>query len=335
MTIELSRLEALDPRHVWFHEAHDFTPWLLKNADALADVLGIDMELTAAEHPVGTFSLDLVGQDLTHGSVLMVENQLTATDHTHLGQLVTYAAGTDARTVVWMATSFREEHRQALDFLNTLGGGDVRFFAVEIGVVRIGMSQPAPLFKVVAQPNDWHAQVATATKATAQAASGKGQYYMAFWTRFLERIHTERPGWTKAHKPGPYNWLPMPSPFKGGGVSYIANFPAGGKLRYELYIDTGDADANLALFNALQAQQSDIENAYGAPLSWEDLPGKQACRIAAYGSGDVTNPDGHDTYVDWFIQAGTKLRQALEPYATLAPALPEALPGADEVGAEP
>src|SRR2546423_984150 len=111
MTVQLSRLQPLDPREVWVHEAHDFTPWLLANADALADVLGIDIELTAAEHPVGTFSLDLVGRDLTNSCVLMVENQLTATDHGHLGQLLTYAAGTGARTIVWMATSFREEHR--------------------------------------------------------------------------------------------------------------------------------------------------------------------------------------------------------------------------------
>jgi hypothetical protein len=104
MTVQLSRLRPLDPREVWVHEAHDFTPWLLANADALADVLGIDMELTAVEHPVGTFSLDLVGRDLTNSCVLMVENQLTATDHGHLGQLVTYAAGNEARTIVWMAT---------------------------------------------------------------------------------------------------------------------------------------------------------------------------------------------------------------------------------------
>jgi hypothetical protein len=98
---------------VWPHEAHDFTPWLLDNADALEATLGIEIELSAAEHPVGGFSLDLIGRDLTNDCVLMVENQLTGTDHGHLGQLLTYAAGTDAQTIVWMATAFREEHRQA------------------------------------------------------------------------------------------------------------------------------------------------------------------------------------------------------------------------------
>jgi hypothetical protein len=144
----LGRLRPLDPRSVWPHEAHDFTPWLLENADALAEALGLDIELSAAEHPVGGFALDLVGRDMTNNCVLIVENQLSATDHGHLGQLLTYAAGTDARTVVWLAPTFREEHRQALDYLNGLGGENARFFGVEIGVVRIGNSDPAPLFKL-------------------------------------------------------------------------------------------------------------------------------------------------------------------------------------------
>ena len=38
---------------------------LLDSADALAAVLGIDIELSAAEHPVGGFALDIIGRDLT------------------------------------------------------------------------------------------------------------------------------------------------------------------------------------------------------------------------------------------------------------------------------
>jgi hypothetical protein len=145
----LGSLEYLNPRAMWKHEALNFTPWLLDNAEVLAEALGIDVELTAAEHPVGGFNLDLVGRDLTNDCVLIVENQLAATDHGHLGQLLTYAAGTDARTVVWLAPTFRKEHRQALDYLNDLGGEETRFFGVEISVVRIGASQPAPSFGCV------------------------------------------------------------------------------------------------------------------------------------------------------------------------------------------
>ena len=96
----LGRLTPLDPREVWPHEANDFTPWLLENGDVLADALGLEIELTDREHEVGDYFLDLIGVDLTNDCPLVVENQLTRTDHSHLGQLLTNAAGTDARTVV-------------------------------------------------------------------------------------------------------------------------------------------------------------------------------------------------------------------------------------------
>ncbi len=76
------------------------------------------MELERAEHSVGSFSLDLIGRDLTNGTPLIVENQIEASDHGHLGQLLTYAAGTDAGTIVWVTKEFRDEHRVALDWFN-------------------------------------------------------------------------------------------------------------------------------------------------------------------------------------------------------------------------
>ena len=275
---ELGRLESVDPRSVWQHEAVDFTPWLLDNADVLADALGIDLELSTAEHPVGGFSLDLIGRDLTNDCVLIVENQLSSTDHGHLGQLVTYAAGTEARTVVWVALQFREEHRQALDYLNDLAGDATRFFGVELAVVRIGGSQRAPLLRVRAQPNDWHAQVAAVSRSSSLQA-GKAPLYYQFWARLLERVGREHPGWTNERKPQTANWFSMACPFKGG-PHYAFSFAAEGRLRSELYIDLGDAEANSGLFEELHDLRSVIEEAYGAPPTWEDLEGKRACRIA-------------------------------------------------------
>jgi len=81
----LGRLEEVDPRDIWKDEARNFTPWLLDNADYLGEVLGLEIELESREHPVGSFSLDLYGRDITNGCVLIVENQLDGTDHKHLG----------------------------------------------------------------------------------------------------------------------------------------------------------------------------------------------------------------------------------------------------------
>jgi hypothetical protein len=309
----LSRLTELDPRQVWAHEAHDFTPWLLANADALETALGIEVELSSSEYAVGGFAVDLIGRDLTNDCVLIVENQLGNTDHGHLGQLVTYAAGTEARTVVWMATSLREEHRQALDFLNDIGGGGVRFFGVEIAVVRIDSSPPAPLFSLRAQPNDWHAVTSAAARSSSQEA-GRGPLYRRFWTKFLDRLSAEHPDWSRARKPPTANWFSIPWPYKGGPF-YSFVFTLEHRIRVELYIDYGDPDRNEELFNALSSRRDEIERTFGSELSWEALPERRACRIATYGVGDVTEEDEFDSYIDWFFEAGVRLRNAIEGVA--------------------
>jgi Domain of unknown function (DUF4268) len=308
--LELGRLTPLNAREVWPHEAHDFTPWLLDNATHLAEVLGIDLELQAAEHPVGGYWLDLIGKDQTNDCVLIVENQLTSTDHAHLGQLLTYAAGTEAATIVWMATDFREEHRQALDWLNDLARGDVRFFGIEIAAVKIDDSLPAPLFRIRAQPNEWHAVISAAARASSEG--GKANAYRAFWTRFLERVHAEHPSWTNAKVASGDNWMNLKCPIKG--CIYGVNFAMGGKTRAELYIDTGDGEENLARLEVFAEHKTEIETAFGAPLSWEELPGRRACRIAVYGSGDAADSEQHDAYIDWMLDASSRLRAALEPF---------------------
>jgi hypothetical protein len=306
--IELGRLEAVSPRAVWTHEAHDFTPWLLSHADHLAEALGIELEFTSAEHPVGPYSLDLIGRDLTHDAVLIVENQLEATDHSHLGQLLTYAAGTAAATIVWIATRMREEHRQALDWLNQETGEDTRFFGVELQVVRIGASMPAPLLNVLAQPNDWQKHV----RATARAeqSGGKGEFYLRFWTRYLERVHAEHPDWTRARKPQTANWMTQPCPIPGAVISL--SFAAGKRLRHELYIDSDDGEMNMHLFDALSAQREVLESGYGRPLEFDPLPERRACRIVEYrDDADVSQTARHDEFIDWFFDAGMRLRQAV------------------------
>jgi hypothetical protein len=137
-------------------------------------------------------ALDLIGRDLSNGAVLIVENQLAATDHSHLGQVLTYAAGTAASTIVWIATAFREEHRQALDWLNENTGEDTHFFGIQLQLVKIGHSVGAPLFNVVVQPNDWQKQVRAATQP-GRTTSGKGTLYMEFWKQFFDRLLAEHP----------------------------------------------------------------------------------------------------------------------------------------------
>ena len=143
--VELARIEKVDLREVWSNEAADFTPWLQKNIDQLGDALGMDLEVDEREAPVGTFSLDLLARDGS-GRPVIIENQLGTTDHTHLGQILTYAAGHNASVIVWIAKEFRDEHRAALDFLNSRTSGDTEFFGVGVELWKIEGSSAAVNF---------------------------------------------------------------------------------------------------------------------------------------------------------------------------------------------
>ena len=171
----LSKLERVPLREAWKHEANDFTPWLAEedNLNTLADALGLpDLELVATEHWVGEFKLDIL---CTSGDdQVIIENQLEKTNHTHLGQILTYAAGTGAKKVIWVAESFRPEHVAALDFLNQNTTEELSFFAVEVELWRIGDSPLAPKFEVVAKPNDWAKSGREQTRVAANATPAAG-----------------------------------------------------------------------------------------------------------------------------------------------------------------
>jgi hypothetical protein len=304
---KLVRVESI--REVWPHERYDFSAWLLENSEYLAEVLAIELELERSEEPVGDFSLDLIGRDLTNGAALMVENQLETTDHSHLGQVLLYAAGTGAGTIVWIARQFRPEHRQALNWLNENTSEEFHFFGVEVGAVRIEDSPIAPLLTLVVQPSDWQKRVRE--QADANRLSGKGKLYVNFWNRFVERVQQEHPELTRRQAGSrPQNWLDMPSGIKGTG--FAASFARGKRLRYELYIDGGNAERNLEVFNALRTKQAELDAAYGRPLTFEELPERSACRVADYyEDADVTDEDRHDEFIDWFFDSAERLRQAL------------------------
>ena len=157
MSTPLVRLEPVDLRGVWSDEAKNFTPWLADNLDVLETTLEIGLELEGVEETVGRFKADIICKDTDDPAArrVLIENQLEQTDHNHLGQLLTYAAGLEAVTIIWIAKKFQEEHRAAIDWLNEITGKGIFFFGLEIELWRIEDSPPAPKFNIVSKPNDW------------------------------------------------------------------------------------------------------------------------------------------------------------------------------------
>lgn len=314
--VALGKLTVVDPRVVWKHEAKDFTPWLAKNLSILGELLGLDLELTSSEASVGDFSADIVARDLGGDRIVVVENQLEPTNHTHLGQIITYAAGLEAGVVVWVCREFREEHRQALDWLNR--NETTEFFGVVIEVLRIGESLPAPNLRLVASPNRWSRE----SKKSAQSAepSETGSAYRLFFQKLLDELR-DKHKFTNARAGQPQNWYS----FAAGtnGFKYGMSFANSAELRAELYIDFKDEARNIAAFEQLESDKVAIETQFGGPLRWERLDGKRACRVAAYTAGEITDSaEDLEQHRAWAVAQLLRLKQVFGPrLPTLAKAV--------------
>ena len=156
MGTNLGKLEEVqDLRSVWPNEAKDFTPWLSSNISRLGETLGIDIDVEETESAVGDFNVDIFAVDADTGKKIIIENQLEATDHDHLGKLITYASGKAADLVIWVVKKARDEHKAAIEWLNNHTTEDIGFILCEIKLYRIGDSAIAPSFVVIEKPNDW------------------------------------------------------------------------------------------------------------------------------------------------------------------------------------
>lgn len=203
--MNLGKLEKISLREVWTSESSDFTPWLAKpeNIKILSDEINVDLEVLAQEERVGPFKADILCKDTSTDRFVLIENQLECTDHKHLGQLMTYAAGLNAVLIIWIAEKFTDEHRAALDWLNRITDESVDFFGIEIELYRIDNSSPAPKFNIEAKPNDWSKNIKRSAESSEITETKLLQ--QEYWQSLKEYI-TKRNYDFKMRKPLPQHW---------------------------------------------------------------------------------------------------------------------------------
>jgi hypothetical protein len=223
--------------------------------------------------------------------MVLIENQLERTDHTHLGQLLTYASGLEAVTIVWLAGYFTEEHRSTLDWLNRITDESFRFFGLEVELWRIGDSPAAPKFNIVSKPNDWSQSIAQAARAIDDSELSETKTMQrAYWEAFHAVL--KRVGGTVSgnNRPQPQSWMAYPigrSHFNLGAVMIRPQK----QVRAELYIRGIRAKA---LFKLLERQKDLVERELGYSLQWEELPARQDSRVAIY-----LNDADPENQTDW------------------------------------
>jgi hypothetical protein len=285
---KLERLIKVPLREFWEGEASDFTPWLAdeENIGLLGETIRVELEVEAQERNVGPFRADILCKDTATDDWVLIENQLERTDHTHLGQLLTYAAGLEAVTVVWIAECFTDEHRAALDWLNEITGEGFSFFGLEIELWRIGNSPMAPKFNVVSHPNNWTKTVSRISQTELTPAK---QLYLEYWTG-LRNLLEQRNGVIKPIKPWPRNWLG----FGIGRSKFRLDASASVRDKWicvSLTLRGPDAKPH---FHLLEGDRTDIEEEIGAELEWDEKEGRKQNYIRFFLYD--TDPEDHG---DW------------------------------------
>lgn len=272
--IPLGAFVKVPLRQAWPSESGNFTPWLAKteNLALLADALALDeLQDTQTEVSVGTFRIDILARD-SEGKAVLVENQFGPTDHNHLGQLLTYLAGQEGNAaIVWIAEKFREEHRAAIDWLNTNTSGNYSFFAVEIELWRIDTSPPAPRFNVIASPNEWTKDVRSVTsESTSQDLVKRHQIRIAYWASFAEFLAANHSTFSIKHlnKNRLYRFPAGPT-----GFSIVALISI--QKRQGVVGLSTPRSPEKAIFQLLFAQKDAIDAEFGERLEWEEKRGKK------------------------------------------------------------
>lgn len=263
----LGRLEPVDLRAYWAREDTEFTPWLAReeNIGLLGEALGMQLEVQGVEEAVGPFRADVLCLDRGSGALVLVENQLGRTDHSHLGQVLTYAAGLDAARVVWIAKRFADEHRAALDWLNFITGEEFHFFGVQVELWRVDDSRPAPRFHVLSMPNGWTKSMA-ADRSAARSADTRG-LHQTFWRGFVDYAEKREPAYPVPAPAGGRNWVHvrLRPDLRPVVAAFSSQVP-----QVTVYWNPPQSESQEEAYRQLRARSDEVEALVGQEVEWHD-----------------------------------------------------------------
>jgi hypothetical protein len=299
----IGRIQRVNLRSLWRHEALDFTAWLEANLDVLNEATGLSLGDVGRERPVGSFSVDLVADDKE--GVVVIENQLEKSDHDHLGKLLTYLVGLQAKKAVWIVSDPRPEHIAVISWLNESSSAD--FYLLKLEAIQIGDSPPAPLFTKIAEPSQEIDDWGMAKKDMAE------RYGLRL--RFFEGLLSVANSKTSLHaniSPSTSSYISAGSGI--GGVSFVYAIRQR-DARIELYIDTQDREVNQRIFESLHSNKRYIESSFGSPLEWDSKEERRSKLIRKnYGIGGYRDESTWKQTFEALSEGMANLESAIKPH---------------------
>jgi hypothetical protein len=304
--MKLGRIEQVELREIWKHEASNFTKWLSmsENLDLLSDEIDVELSLIDTEYNVGRFNVDIYAEEPNTNRKVIIENQLERTDHDHLGKLITYASGLDAEIIIWIVKDVLEEHQQAVNWLNENTDERINFFAIKMEVWKIGDSTPAPKFHIVSKPNNWFKSV----KQTIQKSelTDTKLLQLKFWDGFKAYSLSSEIN-LRLRKTNPQHWYDISFGRNDCHIGLTINSQKK-ELACEVYIP----NAKETYFEFEKFQES-INQEMGK-LSWLELPNKKASRIKKTRKGDFSQEENWDEYFKWMADTALKFQNTFSKY---------------------
>ena len=281
-----------------------------ENLEQLGKTLGMQLEFEGQEVNVGNFRADILCRDTEDNSRVLIENQLEETDHRHLGQILTYAAGLDAHTVIWIAKKFRNEHRAALDQLNEITDDRFSCFGVEIKVWEIGNSKPALQFEIISKPNDWSRTVGREVQHIEDIDLSEAQQRKKkYWSKLRDYM-VDKDTLIKWQKPGHSNDQNFSIGRANFGLTTRQN-SRDNSIVIMLFMLGVDAKKH---FDLLKEQQQEIEGELGISLEWEKLPeGKQSLVLFSKRDTDPANEGDWQNQHEWLASNLEKFYEVFRP----------------------
>ena len=303
--MKLGELKKVSLREIWKREDTDFTNWLSRedNISLLLDDIGISAENIKKEDKAGKYSCDITADELDTGKKIIIENQLEATDHKHLGQLLTYASSFDASIIIWVVARANDEHKQAIEWFNRNMTEKISFFLVKIELWRIGNSEPAPKFNILVEPNEF---LKIHNQQGSQKLTKRKLIKIRFWEGLISYSDDKNSILSFSRKARPNHWYAMKTGFSGTWMAFLHNSRTN-QISTEICINESE------LFQKYTDNKNEFEKLCdGYEIDWRPLINKKVSKIMTHLNCDVNNENNWPNYYKWCMSSGEKLLTAFQ-----------------------
>jgi hypothetical protein len=301
--IKIGKLESVELRSIWKNEAKDFTQWLAspENLELLSETIKINLDNIKTEVNVGGYKCDIVCEEETSKNIVIIENQLEDTNHDHLGKIITYASGLNAKIIIWIVKDARPEHASAIEWLNNITNDEIYFFLIQLEVLKINNSEPAVNFKLIEEPNDYLKSIHKSDLTEGDIKN------VNFWSNFNSVMEFRKE--FNIRKPRHQHWYDFSI---GSSQCHLATELVDGKslIRIGLWIDN-----NKELFEQLFKNKESIEKLVGEKLVWSKLENRKASRIfTTIENFSIDKTEDYEKYANNIIDKLVVLRNAFKSY---------------------